>query len=492
MRARRRSVSALLLLAQLCGSQNQTSSVRSPNTPAGVQCLNLTAGTGSWDRDRKAKFWALASLNSTNASVPSVLYAVPYNADEVLTVTAPGNVSTLTVLAAVRSFQTAVIDAVTLAARYDAIVPAELQWRGGCVDERFNTHTFYAAPFNSHWILEYSPAADPVARGIYTQGLYRGQGKYYGMVCTPAGKVVTIPWNANQILILDNNDRGARNMTALPPTRVSDPVTPVPTPATFLTRQNYLWKINDTACVDGSPSSSPALAAACTASFSGPSKWTSGVAIGEAIYAAPFDAEYLLKIDVSSDPGQLSVFSTTAVQTGRSKWDGTVAIGAVVYAPPYNAEMVLAFDTTTGTASSAASIGILGCSGWGKWSGAVAFNGVVYAAPYRCDILLAFRPSTGEIGSVETSAAFPGPAFITYSNPYRAEWDRPSYLTPGIASQIPGGELPAKWTGLAVLGTKLYAGPLDANCVLEVDVAVVSWNFVNSGANSSRRLQAEL
>ena len=38
----------------------------------------------------------------------------------------------------------------------------------------------------------------------------------------------------------------------------------------------------------------------------------------------------------------------------------------------------------------------------------------------------------------------------------------------GIASQIPGGELPAKWTGLAVLGTKLYAGPLDANCVLEV------------------------
>ena len=42
MRARRRSVSALLLLAQLCGSQNQTSSVRSPNTPAGVQCLNLT------------------------------------------------------------------------------------------------------------------------------------------------------------------------------------------------------------------------------------------------------------------------------------------------------------------------------------------------------------------------------------------------------------------------------------------------------------------
>jgi len=202
--------------------------------------------------------------------------------------------------------------------------------------------------------------------------------------------------------------------------------------------------------------------------------------IGEYIYAAPFDAEAVLRIDVSSSTPQLSLFSTTAVQTGRCKWDGTVAVGTIVYAPPFDAEMILGFDTATGVASSA-----------------VANNGIIYAAPYRCDILLAFRVSTGEVAGLETTAAYPGVAFIDDTNPYRAEWDRPSYYKPGVKPEIPGGPVPGKWSGMAVLGTgcsagaapcRLYAVPLDANCVLEVDVSVASFTFQNP-ANASRRLE---
>ena len=118
----------VFLLAQISGSQNYSaSSVRTNSLPTGVQCLNTTYA------DRKAKWWGFATLTSTNVSICGAAanvpcntraYAVPYQADEVLTVIdtgTVGNVSTLAIDAPVRSFQTVVVDATTGAPRSPSI-----------------------------------------------------------------------------------------------------------------------------------------------------------------------------------------------------------------------------------------------------------------------------------------------------------------------------------------------------------------------------------
>lgn len=129
-------------------------------------------------------------------------------------------------------------------------------------------------------------------------------------------------------------------------------------------------------------------------------KWSGGVlAPNNCIYAIPFNANQVLKINTTDD-------SITLIGNlrGTSKWSGGV-LGAngKIYGIPYNSGSVLEIDTNTDTVSTFGNLNGQTITDK-KWSGGVlAPNGKIYGIPNNSNLIIEITTDTYGISLINTN-----------------------------------------------------------------------------------------
>merc|ERR1712129_441889 len=103
----------------------------------------------------------------------------------------------------------------------------------------------------------------------------------------------------------------------------------------------------------------------------------------------------------------LSHISTASITTATYKWTGAAALGNKVYAVPYDADNILVYDVDSGALSSISTIGIAAgrCC---KWSAAVAVRNQIVGVPLNVDIMFIYDVDSGGLTQTRVAAISSG------------------------------------------------------------------------------------
>lgn len=302
-------------------------------------------------------------------------------------------------------------------------LPGNNDWFGSVLADNGK---IYCIPWDADNVLIIDPATDTVDTTSIT-GLGIGGEKWIGGVLAPNGKIYGIPAYSSSVLIID-------------------PMT-------------------DTTVTFGS------LAGAGD-------KWMGGVlAPNGLIYGIPGDATSVLVIDPVAD----STFTFGSLSGDGDKWyGGVLAPNGKIYCMPREADDVLVIDPQTNTLDTIA----VGVSGPVKWVGGVlAPNGKIYGIPRASDSVLIIDPATNTVdtdsidglgvGGEKWNGGVLAPNGKIYGVPRDA--DNVLIIDPmtnnadtTTISGLPGGS--AKWFGANVAQNGLiYCTPRDSTSVLIID-----------------------
>lgn len=239
-----------------------------------------------------------------------------------------------------------------------------------------NNDEVYAIPSTSSSILKISNYADTGGGpGINTTfGSFGGDvDKWVGAVRGQNGKIYGIPFNADDVLVIDpTND----TTTTIGSVAVGGQkwrggcLSPINGKIYGMPYDSDTVLVIDPATDTVSTIGPIPSVGVTTARFSGCVMSTSGK-----LYGIPYDASSVLSIDTSTD--SLSVFGSLGVDSG--KWEGgAMATDGKIYAAPYNASSILVIDPFTETTDTFGSFS----SGGGKWRNPVlGRNGRIYMIP---------------------------------------------------------------------------------------------------------------
>jgi hypothetical protein len=170
--------------------------------------------------------------------------------------------------------------------------------------------------------------------------------------------------------------------------------------------------------------------------LTGTAKWCGGVAVGNTIYAAPYDSQSVLMIDSTSLTTDIS---TTTGLTGSAKWCGGAVSGTMIYFIPFSASSVLLLDTATDSVDTST---LSGLEGSAKWHGGALLGSIIYGIPYDADTVLMIDLTTH---TTDTTS-------IT-----------------GLGTGQSRSGLSAKWVGCVAVGTKIYGFPKESDSMLIID-----------------------
>ena len=134
------------------------------------------------------------------------------------------------------------------------------------------------------------------------------------------------------------------------------------------------------------------------AGVTGSSKYVGAVAIGATVYFAPFDEDSVGVLHTAS-----SAFSTIrldGVNHGGQNYADAVAVGTTVYMAPWNQDGVGVLDTVTSMFSTID----VGTAGSKSYWGAAALGTKVYFAPFFRDGILVLDTTTSALSTISTSA----------------------------------------------------------------------------------------
>ena len=285
-------------------------------------------------------------------------------------------------------------------------------------------------------------AVTAAAEGIYVSidtfgaSIPETNAKWWGGVKGPNGKIYGIPYDADDVLIID--------------------------PATNTAKRSSMGP-----------------------SLSGSSKWASGCLGPDGkIYGVPYNAPDVLVIDPAAGTAVRTDFGLNL--SGSSKWAGAVlGRDRKIYCMPRDATDILIIDPASGTAT----LSTMGANlaGGTKWSGGIlAPNGKIYGVPREAQDILVIDPASGT-ASRSTLGAAPftshdryaegilAPNGKIYAIPYT---DSPSILiidpAAGTATlSTMGANLSGSGWSEAVLGPdgRIYAVPYTASDMLIIDPA---------------------
>ena len=128
-----------------------------------------------------------------------------------------------------------------------------------------------------------------------------------------------------------------------------------------------------------------------------------------------------------------------------------MAVGTALYAAPSDATCLLRFDVQTWNNNEAWSVGCVSTetmySGSEKWDGITAVGTTVYAAPYQATCLLQFNVGSNTLLPIHLSCE---------------------------STQAAEYQVPYKWRGITAVGTRLYAAPYNARCMLTYEITEVN------------------
>jgi hypothetical protein len=265
----------------------------------------------------------------------------------------------------------------------------------------------YGVPYNANNVL----IIDPVTDTTTTITGITGTIKYAGGVLAPNGKIYGVPYNASNVLIIDTETNSV-----------------------------------DTTTITG---------------ISGTNKYAGGVlAPNGKIYGVPYNASNVLIIDPVTNSADTVTIS--GLSTGTDKYiGGVLAPNGKIYCVPRDATNVLIIDPETNSTDTATISGITGVN---KYIGGVlAPNGKIYGVPFGANNVLIIDPETNS----SDTATITG---ITGSNRYVGGVLAPNgkiYCVPYDSSDVliidPVTDTTTTITGLSTETDKYYGGVLAPN-----------------------------
>eukprot|EP00747_Dinoflagellata_sp_TGD_P200137 gnl/TRDRNA2_/TRDRNA2_73514_c1_seq1.p1 gnl/TRDRNA2_/TRDRNA2_73514_c1~~gnl/TRDRNA2_/TRDRNA2_73514_c1_seq1.p1 ORF type:complete len:376 (-),score=60.31 gnl/TRDRNA2_/TRDRNA2_73514_c1_seq1:37-1035(-) len=231
------------------------------------------------------------------------LYSAPYNAEQIL----------------VFDPRTREVSGVSTS----AVTRGGRKWMGTIAHEG----KIYAAPMNSNQLLVYDVNLGMVS-GVATDHVFKGDIKWHGMVLHE-GKIYAAPSSAEQLLVYDP---------------ATGALSGVPTTSVDSNEQCRRRMLSGAVAIHANITLAPTYAnSACEW------KWSYLTAHEGKLFAAPLNSEALLVYDtrtqlVSGIP--LDGFATgipSANKWRHAKWNGILAYKGMLYAAPFDAQYMLAY-----------------------------------------------------------------------------------------------------------------------------------------------------
>ncbi len=172
------------------------------------------------------------------------------------------------------------------------------------------------------------------------------------------------------------------------------------------------------------------------------SEYMSAAAIGSKAYFAPYSADHVGVVDVSS-----STFSTISIPDDgvTNKYVGAAAIGATVYFSPFNEDNVGVLHTASSTFSTLRLDGVI--RGGQNYADAVAVGTTLYMAPWSQDGVGVLDAATSTFSTID-------------------------FATPRGARN--------KYWGAAAIGTKAYFAPFYSVGVLVLDISTSTLSTIST------------
>ena len=246
---------------------------------------------------------------------------------------------------------------------------ARWKWDGGVLSPQGN---IYGMPFGSSEVLRIDPARD-TATTFGETGAQPGHQSWAGGILSPQGSIYAVPWDAEHVLVVDPATDTVRNATGLGllHSGLYGANTREKWCGGVLTTQGSILMVphgadevllidpaTDTHRFFGGAAISAAAAAWDATGTARHRKWCGGVALargarggGSVVYAIPFDAHHILRLDVTGSgvAAQVEVTLFGDVGSERAKWIGGVLMGDVVYGIPAESPHVLKLHPANGT-----------------------------------------------------------------------------------------------------------------------------------------------
>ena len=283
-----------------------------------------------------------------------------------------------------------------------SIFGTETKWWGGV---RGPDNKIYGIPFNAEDILIIDPVTNTATRSTMGADI-SGSNKWASGCLGPDGKIYCVPYNASDVLIID-----PKTGTAVRTNFGLDLSDSDKWAGAVLGANNKIYSIprNSTNILIIDPATGTATRSTMGAHLNGESKWSGGILANNGrIYGVPRDAQDILIIDPGS--GTASRSDMGAALTNSHKYaDGILAANGKIYAIPYtDSPAILIIDPVTNTASLSRMGADLSGSGWSE--ALLGPEGKIYAVPYSsADILVidtaagtAFRTSIDGVGPTST------------------------------------------------------------------------------------------
>ncbi len=310
-----------------------------------------------------------------------------------------------------------------------SINETDSKWWGGV---RGTNNKIYGIPFNAEDILIIDPATNTATRSTMVADM-TGTNKWASGCRGPDGKIYCVPYGAPDVLIID----------------------PV---AGIALRTDFGLDLRDT------------------------NKWA-GAVLGadKKIYGIPRDSSNILIIDPAK--GTASRSSMGASLSGDNKWSGGIlAANGKIYGLPRDAEDILIIDPASGTASRS-NMGAALTPSHQYAGGTLAPNGKIYAIPYTdCPDILIIDPAvnTATLSSMGAnlynsgwSEAILGPDHKIYAVPYTASDMLVIDTAAGTASRSPvsgvGQTSTGKWVMGDIVNNEFYGIPYGSQNIIRAE-----------------------
>ncbi|CAE7373090.1 unnamed protein product [Symbiodinium sp. CCMP2456] len=225
-------------------------------------------------------------------------------------------------------------------------LPGKYKWYGGVVGK--HDQAIYAIPHNSPHVLRISPSAITL-HGDYGSGGH----KWHGASPAPNGDIVSVPANADSVLVI---------RPGLEPEMFEIGDTLCVKSGRHRTDRKYKFlgaMTGSDGLVYCFPSGSERVLQVDTETLHvrevGPNlfdmericqnKWQNGLTLFENVYAIPLAGESLLRIDCSQDPPLVTTWLLPSPHRVLDKWEGgIIAPNGVIYTVPNNHKAILRIE----------------------------------------------------------------------------------------------------------------------------------------------------
>lgn len=232
-------------------------------------------------------------------------------------------------------------------------LPGKYKWYGGVVGK--HDQAIYGIPHNSPHVLRISPSAITL-HGDYGSGGH----KWHGASPAPNGDIVSVPANADSVLVI---------RPGLEPDMFEIGDTLCVKSGRHRTDRKYKFlgaMTGSDGLVYCFPSGSERVLQIDTQTLHvrevGPNlfdmericqnKWQNGLTLFENVYAIPLAGESLLRIDCSQDPPLVTTWLLPSPHRVLDKWEGgIIAPNGVIYTVPNNHKAILRIEAPTSEVS---------------------------------------------------------------------------------------------------------------------------------------------